>query len=177
MKTLLTSLFMTVTTFVVVFAALTFRSTLDDAALFWRLESLSHRGNASATRSLNEFARLLRSKTRDADLLVCAEYQLKRTAAMMKLDIDSSVAEEDAVAFGRLVFNGWRRPSGLLLLADAMNSEPVATTARLKCLQKFSRTDADRSNAVIAGLTALLVLPLVQALRRSLVKSKGEPCP
>jgi hypothetical protein len=169
MKTLLTSLILAVTTFFASFAVLTLRSTRNDAAMFWQLERLSHQGSAGSSQSLNEFARVLRSRTHDPDLLVCAEYQLKRSTAMIRLNIEPSVSEDDAVAFGRLIFNGWRRPSGLLLLADAMNLEPAATTARLNCLQKFSGTDADRSNAIVAGFAALLVLPLVQGGRRFLV--------
>lgn len=172
MKTLLTSLILAVTTFFVSFALLTLRSTRNDAAMFWQLEKLTHRGSEGSTQSLIEFASKLRFRTQDPDLLVCAEYQLKRSAALIRLNIDPSVSEDDAVAFGRLVFNGWRRPSGLLLLADAMNSEPVATTARLNCLQKFSRTDTDRSNAVFAGIAALLVFPMVQLTRRFRVRSK-----
>lgn len=175
MKTLLTSLIMALTTFFVAFSALTLRSTQDDAAMFWQLERLAHDPGPKAPAALNQFSGILRTKARDPDLRTCADHQYRRSMAMLRLGFESYQNADDSVAIAGMLLNGWKRPSGLLLLADAMTRAPAAESARLNCLGKFSRTEADRINAAIAGLAAVLTFPVGQAIRRYQITRMGNP--
>lgn len=166
MKTLMASMIAAVTTFVVMFAGLSLRSARSDAALFWQLERMSHGGRKSDPSSLARFATALRSKTKDPDLRACAAYQQRRSEVMLMFGFESSWEGDDSATAAKLLINAWKRPSGVLALMHVMAQETSGNAARMNCVEKFSRTDADRNNIAISGLAAFLTLPLIQIYRR-----------